>query len=79
MVQEDSVPILPALPEMDVIKGGKLNMREIVGYVLVSIPFLVILVVAKLMVGWKGLLIILLSVSGILVLSFAGVYLIKGG
>ncbi len=52
-------------------------MKEVWGYVLIAIPFLVVLVIEWLMIGWKGVLITLLAFGVILGLVFGGVYLIN--
>ncbi len=52
-------------------------MKEVGGYVLISIPFVLVLVIEWLMIGWKGVLITLLAFGVILGLVFGGVYLIN--
>ena len=51
-------------------------MKEIIGYGLISIPFLVVFALVVVESGWKSLLFIVLVVAAILGCIFGGQYLI---
>ena len=53
-------------------------MKEVGGYVLIAIPFVAMVVIGWLMIGWRGVLVTLLAIGAILGLVFGGVYLITG-
>lgn len=49
---------------------------EIIGYFLIALPILIVLGIALMVTGWKGLLLIVASVAFILACVFGGTYLI---
>ena len=56
-----------------------MSLREIIGYFLLLLPFLIVCGVIVKFIGWQPLIIIIIVFIFVVACLYGGVYLIKGG